>query len=70
MQDQQEINIQNWVNHYCEANKNAPSELVFRNIVNVLIPNEKFIRTFMVTISKLDIKMVAVALKSFCLIHR
>ena len=64
------MSIHNWVNHYCEANKNPPSELTFRNIVNMLIPNVKLTRTFMVAISQMEVTMVIVALKSFCLIHR
>ena len=70
LQEQHEMSIRNWVNHYCEANKNAPSELTFRNIVNMLIPNVKLTRSFMVAISQMEVTMVIVALKSFCLIHR
>lgn len=58
------------MNHYCEANKNPPSELAFRNIINLLIPNPSLTRQFMVAISRMDVTMVIVALKSFCLIHR
>ena len=69
---QTETNIQNWVNQYCEVSKNPPSELAFRNLMNTLInqPSLEYTKTFMVTINKLDLNMVIVALKSMILIHR
>ena len=38
--------------------------------MNLLIPNVNLTRPFMVAISQMDVTMVIVALKSFCLIHR
>ena len=64
------MNIRNWTNHYCEASRGAPSELAFRNIVNLLIPSPELAWHMMTTINQLDLNMVLVSLKSLCLIHR
>lgn len=68
--EQTTTNIKNWVNHYCEVSKKAPSELAFRNIVNIMIPQQEHARSFMVSINSLDLNMVIIALKAMILIHR
>lgn len=68
--DQTESQIKNWVSYYCEMSRNAPSELAFRNLINVLIPKPEFARCFMMSINKVDMSMAIVVLKSICLIHR
>ena len=68
--DQTETQIRNWVSYYCEASRNAPNELVFRNLINVLIPKPEFARCFMVSLNQCDMGMAIVVLKCACLIHR
>ena len=68
--DQTKTNIKNWVNHYCEMGKKAPSELAFRNLVNLLIPQQELAHPFMVSLNQLNFDLVVIALKAMILIHK